>query len=173
MLKSERYPLFLQGIEMLTKGRLTQLLIMLSVLLGLFFWRTFDNENASLIEPEAQQQENMSMLRCDYQQPCEFLTELGIFKLNIKDLPIKAEEWINFELHVPVQKMQVTEAKIVGKTMFMGKIPVTFKQTAKQLFTAKSLVGACTTAQMVWSLEIMVKSGDNEVRLAFDFMVKR
>lgn len=172
MLKNECYPLFSQGIKMLTKGRVVQLLIMLIVLLVLFFWRTFDIKDDLQPSPEIKVSQNQSLVRCDYQQACEFITEQGTFFLEIKNLPIKAEEWIDFELLTPIKNVQVNKAKIVGKTMFMGRIPVTFNRASDQIFSAKTLVGACTTAQMVWSLEITVESDNVEQLLSFDFMVK-
>jgi len=173
MLKNECYPLFSQGIKMLTKARVAQLLIMLIVLLGLFFWRTFDINVEQQVPSMAEKQQNVSLLRCDYQQACEFITEQGTFFLDIKNLPIKAEQWIDFELRTPTQTVLVNSAKIVGKSMFMGRIPVTFKRASEQRFSAKALVGACTTAQMIWSLEITVENDGVEQVLSFDFMVAR
>jgi hypothetical protein len=158
---------------MLTKARVVQLLIMLIVLMGLFFWRTFDINAQQEPTSTVEEQQSSSLLGCDYQKPCEFFTEQGTFSLDIKNLPVKAEQWIDFELHTPMQTVQISTAKIVGKSMFMGRIPVSFKRASKQRFTAKALVGACTTAQMIWSLEITVENGGAEQELSFDFMVTR
>ncbi|GLS89065.1 hypothetical protein GCM10007916_01320 [Psychromonas marina] len=161
---------------MLTKGRLAQLLFMLGVLLVLFFWRTFDfSEQNEVVEvsQQVEEKQNISLLRCDYLTACEFLTEQGTFLLSVKNLPIKAEEWIDFELLLPTKNMVVSKAQIVGKTMFMGRIPVTFKRSEEQLFSANTLVGSCTTAQMIWSLEITVDNGELQELVSFDFMVQR
>jgi hypothetical protein len=158
---------------MLSKSRVVQLLFMLVVLLTLFFWRTFD---VALEESTATEQKvlaQVNLLRCDYSKACEFITEQGTFTLDIKNTPIKAEEWIEFELSTPLENSEVTKAKIVSKSMFMGRIPVRFKKSGTQIFSAKSLVGACTTEQMIWELQITVVNDDNSELLSFDFMVQK
>ena len=154
---------------MLTRSRVVQLLFMLFVLMLLFFWRTFDNieQNPSV------EQNSVNLSSCDYRDACEFITEQGTFFLSIKNLPIKAEEWIHFELLTPAENVQIKSAKIVGKSMFMGRIPVKFNKTSDALFSAKSLVGACTTPQMVWELQITTSIGAKDELLAFDFMVEK
>tara|TARA_R110001583_G_scaffold195499_1_gene374345 strand:- start:4869 stop:5345 length:477 start_codon:yes stop_codon:yes gene_type:complete len=158
---------------MLTKSRVVQLLFMMVVLLSLFFWRTFDEntDKEALLAVESESQ--ASLLRCDYSEACEFITEQGEYLLNVKNLPIKAEEWIDFELTMPIAGLKVIKAQIVSKSMFMGRIPVTFKKSATQTFSTKALVGACTTPEMIWEMEVTVdKEGFEEV-ITFDFMVKR
>ncbi|WP_022940490.1 hypothetical protein [Psychromonas hadalis] len=154
---------------MLTKSRVVQLLLMLLVLMALFFWRTFDTPPQEAFHEKGK----VSLVRCDYVEACEFMTDQGAFFLTIKNHPIKAEEWINFELSSPIKNIQIENAKIVGKTMFMGRIPVTFKKTSEQHFSAKSLVGACTTPKMAWELQIAISVGDKSKLLMFDFMVER
>ncbi|PKF62568.1 hypothetical protein CW745_03865 [Psychromonas sp. psych-6C06] len=159
---------------MLTKSRVAQLLIMLMILLALFFWRTFETSfEANDGGLSSDSSEQISMLRCDYRSPCEFITEHGTYFLNIKNLPIESEQWIDFQLMTANENDNIVSAKIVGKTMFMGRIPVTFKQTEKQRFDAKSMVGACTTKHMIWSLEIAVENEKNVLNLSYDFMVSR
>lgn len=161
---------------MLTKSRVVQLLFMLIVLLVLFFWRTFSppqtitQEGVEIKGSEAVAL--VSLLRCDYQTPCEFISEQGEFLLNIKNLPIKAEQWIDFELSTPNENIQVSAALIVGKSMFMGEIPVSFSQSAQQLFSAKAIVAACMHDEMIWTLQITVNNGDLQEALAFDFAVR-
>jgi len=155
---------------MLTKSRVVQLLFMLTVLVGLFFWRTF---NVNLEKYDKQSVAQVSLLRCDYQVPCEFITEQGEFLLTIQDLPIKAEEWIHFNLATPNKNTQITHAEIRGKTMFMGKVPVTFTQVAEQQFSSKVILGACTTDEMIWTLEITTQYEDKENLLSFDFLIKQ
>jgi len=158
---------------MLTKSRVVQLLFMLAVLLFLFFWRTFNND---LVEPVQVVQEDspkINLLRCDYSDVCEFVAEQGRFFLAIKNTPIQAEEWIDFELTTPLKNSEITKAQIVGKTMFMGKIPVRFKKLDEYLFTGKGIVGGCATDVMVWELQITVVNGDKSDVLLFDFMTKK
>lgn len=161
---------------MLTKGKVFQLLFMLTVLLALFFWKTFDSsENKQVLEETdiSMTKPLVNVVRCDYQEACEFINEQGISLLSIKDLPIKAEEWINFELTVPNENSVINSAQIVGKSMFMGKIPVNFKQSGSTQFSGKAIVATCMHDEMIWTVEIMIENAGEQQLLAFDFLVKK
>ena len=158
---------------MLTKSRLVQLLLMMFVLLVLFFWKTFNNEQNNIQANEGDASEEMGILRCNYDDACEFVSESGIYSLAIKNLPVKAEEWIDFELNTPTKNVEISKAQIAGKTMFMGRIPVKFTKSADKQFSAKSLVGSCTTKHMIWELQITVLNGEFSELLSFDFVVKK
>ncbi|MEI6896855.1 MAG: hypothetical protein V5786_05105 [Psychromonas sp.] len=157
---------------MLTKLKVVQLFFILVILLGLFFWKTVDKQQGKELTEKPHEMAKMSLLTCDYQQACEFITEQGKFLLSIKNLPIKAEQWIDFELVTPQKNIQISNAQIVGKSMFMGIIPVTFKPSSALQFISKAIVGSCAHAQMVWTLEIMVDDGTVDQKITFDFMVK-
>ena len=159
---------------MLTKNRVVQLLVMLIVLVSLFTWRTIS------IETEQQNNEDLTsvesstgLLECDYVVPCEVVGSQGSFWLSVDNPPIKAEQWINFKLEGNAPEWRVIDAKIVGKEMFMGRIPVTFTNLDKGSFSAKTLVGACTTPTMIWQMQINLAVNGIEERLLFDFMVKK
>jgi len=161
---------------MLTKGKVFQLLFMLVVLLVLFFWRTFEISEDKL-DPEKGDTTVatplVNVLRCDYQDACEFISEQGTFLLSIKELPIKAEEWINFELTVAHENSQISSAQIIGKSMFMGKVPVDFHQSGADLFRGRAIVAACMHDEMVWTIEVMVVHADKQQLISFDFLVKK
>ncbi|WP_245597651.1 hypothetical protein [Psychromonas aquimarina] len=162
---------------MLSKSRVVQLLVMMSVFTALVIWRTLDadpveKETAAEKMPAAENsgQNTAEVLRCDYFTPCEFVSEQGSFWLSVDNPPIKAEEWINFNLKSSNPDWQVTDAKIVGKEMFMGRIPVTFNTVEKGLFSARTLVGSCIT-EMIWQLEINIEMNGLKQVLLFDFAV--
>ncbi|WP_033298725.1 hypothetical protein [Psychromonas ossibalaenae] len=165
---------------MLSKTRVVQLLVMIVVFMALVTWRTL-NADPSEKQPataekisaavENSAQNTAEVLRCDYFTPCEFVSEHGSFWLSVDNPPIQAEEWINFNLKSANPDWQVTDAKIVGKDMFMGRIPVTFNPLKKGLFSAKTLVGSCIT-EMIWQLEINIEMNGVKQVLLFDFAVK-
>ena len=159
---------------MLTKSRVVQLLVMLIVLVSLFTWRTITNETEQQNNIELSSVESSTeMLECDYFVPCEVVSDQGTFWLSVDNPPIKAEQWINFRLEGNGQEWHVVDANIVGKEMFMGRIPVTFTNIGKGTSTAKSLVGACTTPSMIWQLRINIEvNGINDL-LLFDFIIKK
>ena len=159
---------------MLTKSKVVQLVIMLIVLVTLFIWRTMTSDSEQLNNFASTSTEPVSELfECDYVKPCKFVGKQSVFWLSVANPPIKAEQWINFELKSNKKEWRVIDAKIVGKEMFMGRIPVTFTKVEKGIFAAKTLVGACTTPKMVWQLRINVEVNGIKKLLAFDFMIKK
>lgn len=159
---------------MLTKSRVVQLLVMLIVLASLFTWRTIttDTEQQNNIDLTSVES-SPGLLECDYLAPCEVISDQGRFWLSVDKSPIKAEQWINFKFEGDPQEWHVIDAKIVGKKMFMGRIPVTFIKEGKGIFSAKTMVGACTTATMIWQLQINLVANGVKEQLLFDFMVKK
>lgn len=158
---------------MLTKSKLIQLAIMLLILLGLVLWKTEsvlrDVTNAPGMSIE---QTEATVVRCDYLSSCEFVSKQGKFWLTVNNPPIQAEHWINFNLQSELPSWQVTEAEIVGKSMFMGRIPVLFKSIDEGIYTARTMVSACTSAAMIWQLQITVVVDNIKEVLLFDFIVR-
>lgn len=155
---------------MLSKNRVIQILIILSVLIALVIWKTTDSNKKIENKPVDTFQ---SLVECDYSIPCEFISKKGSFWLSVQKVPIKVEQWINFTLQSELKNWQVIEAKIVGKSMFMGRIPVFFKAKKEGGFSAKTLVGACTSDKMVWTLQIQTEIDSQFTLLSFDFEVLR
>lgn len=161
---------------MLTKSRVIQLVIMLCTLIGLFVWRTIDlpvNEDTEQIESN-----NVIIVEdklCDFLTPCEFTTPWGIFSLSHEQGAITPEKWFHLTLKSDVENWKVVRAKTVGKNMFMGKIPMMFSPVIKNAdvyqSSAKSMVGACTEAEMVWRFDIEVEIEGKLVNLYYDFLI--
>lgn len=154
---------------MLRKSRAIKLFVLLSVLLlGMICWwiYNFYNANSSVEDLTA------NRVACDYSTPCQFAGKLGNFWLSVNNPPIEAERWIYFNLQSELPAWQVVGANIVGKSMFMGRIPVFFESAGKRRFTAKSMVGACTSEQMIWQLQITVEADKRKEILLFDFTVR-
>lgn len=159
---------------MLNKNRLIQLSILLLILLALVTWKTV----VSISDKTAKQvadvrEESSSLVRCDYLTPCEFVTRQGVFWLSVKNPPIKAEQWVNLSLQSKIDTWKVLNAKIVGKAMFMGRIPVKFIAANKHEFTAKTIFGACTTDEMIWQLQVTIEINGEQQVLDFDFLVEK
>lgn len=158
---------------MLKKSRLMQLSIMLLILLALVLWRTLAPLPRALIDAEIDARAAPAdLMRCDYVTPCEFMTKQGSFWLNVTNPPIKAEQWIYFNLQSDLKNWQLVDATIIGKSMFMGRIPVSFAPTAKG-FSGKAMLAACTHAEMLWQLQIRVEANEIKEELFFDFIVNK
>lgn len=162
-------PLFLQGVIILNKSRMMQLILVLAVLLALVMWRTFERVQG-VSENNWSAASTEELLRCDYFTPCEFSTPQGAFGLTVANPPIKAEQWIDFNLRSELKTWRVIDAQIIGKNMFMGRIPVFFSPSEKG-FAAQTLVGACTSKEMIWQLQITVAVNDVNELLLYDFVV--
>lgn len=157
---------------MLTKSRMLQLLIMLCVLVALVIWRTIDLSVVAVNEEPASSEVLVTdLISCDFMSICVFKSPLGEFKLSVDEGPIKAEQWFNLTLQSDVDNWHVENAKIVGKSMFMGKIPVKFSDVVAQQSRAKTMLAACAKGQMVWQLKINVIVGGLPTQLIYDFTV--
>lgn len=147
---------------MLTKRKILLLFLLLVILsLGILNWPI---ENAVSSQKKAD-------TRCDYSTACEFTTKQGVFWLTVDNPPIKAEQWISLSLQSELSDWQVKEANIVGRDMFMGRIPVQFKANEKGKFSAQTMVGACTRDEMIWQLQIEVELQGKIEMLSYDFAV--
>jgi hypothetical protein len=165
---------------MLTKSRLIQIACMLLILVGLFVWRTANFSDSINIEADAlthsSAQANADTL-CELSEPCVFHTSIGDFTLAVDGGAIIPEQWFHLNLTSETENWTVTEAKIVGKTMFMGKIPVKFLPVQKigthLQATAVSMLGVCTEEQMIWRLDIVIEANGLPVSLHYDFLIEK
>ena len=161
---------------MLSKSRLAQILIMLCILIGLFIYRTL---NLSALEaPKKAINKDFAMISsdlCDFTQPCTYQSPLGNFNLSVEGGEITPEQWFHLTLESKAQGWKVNQANIIGKTMFMGKIPIRFSTVNQSghLFqsNAKSMLGACTEDKMLWRIEIQVEANGKIFPLYYDFMI--
>lgn len=158
---------------MLKKRNIILLFVALFSITALLLWQSVASSISSQdkVAKNASATTKKADVACDYLTPCEFTTELGMFWLTVDNPPIKAEQWIALNLHSQVDVWQVQEAKIVGKSMFMGRIPVQFKAHENGGFSAQTLVGACSSDKMVWQLQISVEIDGKTTMLLYDFVV--
>jgi len=165
---------------MLTKSRLIQLLIMLCLLIGLFTWRTLQSVVYKQDDTPLNVASDILLLEdtlCDFSKECIFNSPLGKFTLSVDEGKITPETWFNLTLKSDLKNWSVVSAKTIGKTMFMGKIPMRFSQVSEtdgQSFsTAKSMVGVCTTDRMLWRFDILVEVDGTPINLYYDFLIIR
>jgi hypothetical protein len=152
---------------------------MLLILVGLFVWRTVDFSNSNYNKDE-DTLNNVTVnddVICDVASSCVFHSSIGDFKLSVDGGVIIPEQWFHLNLTSETESWEVIEAKIVGKTMFMGKIPVKFlppKIMSNGLqTTAISMLGVCTEDKMIWRLEIVVLNNGLPVPLHYDFLIEK
>ena len=165
---------------MLTKSRLIQLFIMLSLLIGLFTWRTIESMLDKQADTLLSTSSNSFMLDdtlCDFSTECIVNSPFGKFTLSVDEGEITPENWFHLTLKSDLKNWKVISAKTIGKTMFMGKIPMRFSQVTEidgQSFsTTKSMVGVCTTDKMLWRFDIVIEVEGTPVNLHYDFLIIR
>ncbi len=161
---------------MLTKSRLIQLVSMLSLLIGLFVWRTINLSEIELDKSKINEQALTSdETICDFAQPCVFNSVLGNFFLSVNEGKIVPEQWYNLTLKSDVKNWQVMSAKVVGKTMFMGQIPIKFSPLVERdgvlQSHAKSMIGVCTEDKMLWRLKMLIEIDGKPVDVHYDFLI--
>jgi hypothetical protein len=60
-----------------------------------------------------------------------------------------SEQWLKLTLYVP-ENLKIIAAKMEGRDMFMGVIPVTFDDSGR----ASIIYGSCSSGYMVWRLMV-------------------
>lgn len=165
---------------MLTKSRLIQLLTMLSLLISLFIWRTTEsvvNEKTDVGLNPALELLSLDEKVCDFSKSCIFNSPFGEFTLSVDEGEITPENWFHLTLKSDLKNWKVISAKTIGKTMFMGKIPMRFSQVTdidgQFQATTKSMVGVCTTNRMLWRFDIVVEVDGKPINLYYDFLIIR
>lgn len=160
---------------MLTKSRLIQLVSMLTLLIGLFVWRTIDLSEAELEKSETTAPSlKLDEAVCDLSQPCLFKSILGDFVLSVDEGEIIPEQWYNLTFKSNVKDWKIMSAKIVGKTMFMGQIPIKFSPSTEngvRQSHAKSMIGVCTEDAMLWQLKMLVEVEGKPIDVHYDFLI--
>ena len=156
---------------MLTKSRLIQLFIMFFLLIALFFWRTIEFSNSEIVSSTLNEEVLDETELCDFSRPCAFNSIKGLFYLSVDEGVMRSESWFNLTLKSELNNWQVSRAKIIGKNMFMGKIPMTFSPVVNKQTKAKSMLGSCTRDQMIWRFDIVVDVEGEKVNLYYDFLV--
>ena len=160
---------------MLTKSRLIQLVSMLTLLIALFVWRTIDSSEVELEKSESNTLSlNLDADVCDLSQPCVFKSILGDFILSVDGGKIIPEQWYNLTVKSDVKNWKVMSAKIVGKTMFMGKIPIKFSpdtEGGNRQYHAQSMIGVCTEDKMLWRLKMLIEVEGKPIDVHYDFLI--
>lgn len=107
---------------------------------------------------------------------CEFSKawcekEVNGIKLSILIDPnsVPSEKQLNLNLmsNAPLSDL---EARIEGRDMFMGMIPLHFESKDKKSFESKFMLGSCASGYMVWRLFVSGKSDGKEFTIFFDFL---
>lgn len=94
------------------------------------------------------------------QSTCQITTSFGEFSVLFdRDLITTETEFTIFVGNNSLNKNVVVTGFMEGKNMYMGKIPLFFTQNKSQNnHTATTMLGSCTDKEMMWLLQLTVKS---------------
>ncbi|WP_371379097.1 hypothetical protein [Thalassotalea aquiviva] len=103
-------------------------------------------------------------------QVCTQETLFGSAELTALPKRILSEQEIEFQLTLgSIELKDIKSAWIEGRDMYMGKVPLFFKPNNTH-FIAKTMLGACTDPQMVWTMFVNIKQGEKTQTLMFNFV---
>jgi len=99
------------------------------------------------------------------QSKCVLSTEIGEFKVAFDRAELLTES--PFQIYVVPQFPQETyviSAHIEGKDMFMGKIPLFFKESNGELI-AETMLGSCSQRIMTWQMWIEITNRNSQKKV--------
>ena len=142
--------------ERLTSRKIVHLTIVLAILLSLMAYRTwFSGPQTALSEEENDQ-------ICDLSHsPCGDLIGSKPLTVSVEGAPVQAEHDFVLRLQGGDTAINPLKAWLEGKDMFMGRIPVQFEANEGG-WQGKAQVGSCTSATMVWLLNIEWSNGQRQ-----------
>lgn len=142
--------------ERLTSRKIVHLAIVLAILLGLVAYRTwFDGGLAAVAGAEKDQICDLSRTSCSLLLGDKSMT------VSVASLPVRAEHDLVILLQGGDPAFKPVKAWLEGRDMFMGTIPVSFEPVERG-WQGSTLVGSCTSAVMVWLLNIEWSNGQRQ-----------
>ncbi len=134
----------------------------------------------SACEPTQEQanSEPLEQFRCIASQTeCNVVTKLANFSIKFSQhqLTDNIEAELPFTIELAVideDKNSITNisAHMEGRDMYMGKVPVLFKQNGnKTTYLAETMLASCSGGKMVWRLWITAETAEQQQPFFIDF----
>ncbi len=113
---------------------------------------------------------NKGTLLCDFEySPCAFNSSQGKAWLQAEPAIIKTENEITFSLSFDdPSNVVIKTARLEGKDMYMGVIPVFFTKVGEQ-YRGGAMLGACMHDKMVWQMFVEIEVDGKPQTLVYDF----
>ncbi|MBS3796902.1 hypothetical protein [Pseudoalteromonas sp. BDTF-M6] len=92
------------------------------------------------------------------------------FRFALSGERVHPESSFSVSLQMPADAL-IESAKMQGITMYMGTIPVLFKQIDARVWQADIMVGACSEPNMLWQLDVRVSHRGQVQTLAYPINV--
>ncbi|WP_133309338.1 hypothetical protein [Parashewanella curva] len=91
------------------------------------------------------------------------------FTIKISPEEVPSEQDLHFRLTVDKTVINV-KARLEGRDMFMGIIPVVLSQTESNTYDSQFMLGSCASGYMVWRLFISAEYQGQQINTHFDFL---
>ena len=144
-------------------------LILLSLFAALPSLTACNDSNLSInkesIAKESIAKDTQLTLCCDYHP-----LDIEPFHFALSAERVHPESPFSVSLQMPADAL-IESAKMQGITMYMGTIPVLFKQIDARLWQADIMVGACSEPNMLWQLDVRVSHRGQVQTLAYPINV--
>jgi len=150
--------------ERLTARKILHLGLVLALLLSLMAYRTwFSTDNSPPVGQIKDQICDLSHTRCAISVGDNALTVV------LDELPVRAERDVVITISGAASGIKPVNAWLEGRDMFMGRIPVSFEQSAGhnagqrgEQWQGTTQVGSCASSMMVWLLNIEWSNGQRQ-----------
>ncbi|WP_305815436.1 hypothetical protein [Photobacterium leiognathi] len=148
--------------EKLTRGRLIQILVLMTVLVSAFIWRTVTYNSP---EQEVKVEDNAKTCSLDTQN-CQYSLSNKTVELSLLTKELSAQAPIKLQ----VSNIDVKPVGVVsGVSMNMGTVPVVFTKQGDNTWIGEFTVPACTHNEMTWGADIKI----NDQPIKAQFVVKK
>lgn len=154
--------------ERLTGPKLGQIVVVLVILAGAFFYKTYKNElNESQAVNSIVDLCDIGHTKCRVEQG----NLSAIAQLKADKLQPESPFALSVTFSDPDSK--VLKSRLEGQSMYMGTLPALLKQVSPGEWQGQAQVGACSERQMTWAWILDVESKGETQQLKFLFEVKR
>ncbi|WP_028765107.1 hypothetical protein [Shewanella colwelliana] len=107
---------------------------------------------------------------CDfYEGICIVNVGEDALTLNITPANTPSEKPLSVSVNLPESAVLIS-ARVEGRDMFMGIIPLNLSQTAKTEYKATLIYGSCSSNYMVWRMFVTYRNKGVEQTAMFDFL---
>ncbi|KPA51134.1 hypothetical protein VT25_19995 [Photobacterium leiognathi subsp. mandapamensis] len=148
--------------EKLTRGRLIQILVLMTVLISAFIWRT-----VTYTSTDQEEKVDGDVKTCSLNtENCQYSLLDKTVEVSLLTKQLSAQSPIKLQVsNINVKPVGV----VAGVSMNMGTVPVVFSQQGENTWIGEFTVPACTHNSMTWGVDIKI----NEQPIKAQFVVKK
>ncbi|ART79316.1 hypothetical protein [Oceanisphaera avium] len=154
--------------ERLTGPKLGQIFVVLLILAGAFFYKTYKNEE------KAPEKGNSINQLCDIAHTeCEQVVEDLTATAWISSTDLAPETPFTLNIRFSEPDVKLLKSRLEGHSMYMGTLPALLEEQTPNHWKGQVLVGACTEREMMWAWKLDVEHRGEIQQLTFLFEVTR